>query len=340
MEGLINNKTNEQYTNKMEENKAERTDLQDFSEKITQLKKVIGNVIVGQQEAVDLLLTAILADGHVLIEGVPGVAKTLLARLVSRLIDARFSRIQFTPDLMPSDVLGTTVFNMKTSEFDFHQGPVFAEMVLVDEINRAPAKTQAALFEVMEERQVTIDGVSHRMNDLYTIIATQNPVEQEGTYRLPEAQLDRFLFKIRMSYPTLEEEVSILQHHQENRKLVKLDDIQPLLSVRELLNMRQQLQEVYIEDSLLRYIASIVQQTRMSKAVYLGASPRAAVAMLNASKAYAMLSGRDFVTPEDIKFVTPNILQHRLLLTAEAEMEGYTALKVAQKLIDKVEVPK
>ena len=340
MEGLINNKTNEQYTNKMEENKAERTDLQDFSEKITQLKKAIGNVIVGQQEAVDLLLTAILADGHVLIEGVPGVAKTLLARLVSRLIDARFSRIQFTPDLMPSDVLGTTVFNMKTSEFDFHQGPVFAEMVLVDEINRAPAKTQAALFEVMEERQVTIDGVSHRMNDLYTIIATQNPVEQEGTYRLPEAQLDRFLLKIRMSYPTLEEEVSVLQRHQENRKLVKLDDIQPLLSVRELLNMRQQLQEVYIEDSLLRYIASIVQQTRMSKAVYLGASPRAAVAMLNASKAYAMLSGRDFVTPEDIKFVTPNILQHRLLLTAEAEMEGYTALKVAQKLIDKVEVPK
>ena len=340
MEGLINNKTNEQYTNKMEENKAERTDLQDFREKITQLKKAIGNVIVGQQEAVDLLLTAILADGHVLIEGVPGVAKTLLARLVSRLIDARFSRIQFTPDLMPSDVLGTTVFNMKTSEFDFHQGPVFAEMVLVDEINRAPAKTQAALFEVMEERQVTIDGVSHRMNDLYTIIATQNPVEQEGTYRLPEAQLDRFLFKIRMSYPTLEEEVSILLHHQENRKLVKLDDIQPLLSVRELLNMRQQLQKVYIEDSLLRYIASIVQQTRMSKAVYLGASPRAAVAMLNASKAYAMLSGRDFVTPEDIKFVTPNILQHRLLLTAEAEMEGYTALKVAQKLIDKVEVPK
>ena len=340
MEGPINNKTNEQYTNKMEENKAERTDLQDFSEKITQLKKAIGNVIVGQQEAVDLLLTAILADGHVLIEGVPGVAKTLLARLVSRLIDARFSRIQFTPDLMPSDVLGTTVFNMKTSEFDFHQGPVFAEMVLVDEINRAPAKTQAALFEVMEERQVTIDGVSHCMNDLYTIIATQNPVEQEGTYRLPEAQLDRFLFKIRMSYPTLEEEVSVLQHHQENRKLVKLDDIQPLLSVRELLNMRQQLQEVYIEDSLLRYIASIVQQTRMSKAVYLGASPRAAVAMLNASKAYAMLSGRDFVTPEDIKFVTPNILQHRLLLTAEAEMEGYTALKVAQKLIDKVEVPK
>ena len=340
MDELINNKTNEQYTNKMEENTTKRTDLQDFSEKITQLKKAIGNVIVGQQEAVDLLLIAILADGHVLIEGVPGVAKTLLARLVSRLIDARFSRIQFTPDLMPSDVLGTTVFNMKTSEFDFHQGPVFAEMVLVDEINRAPAKTQAALFEVMEERQVTIDGISHRMKDLYTIIATQNPVEQEGTYRLPEAQLDRFLLKISMSYPTLEEEVSVLQRHQEDRQLVKLADIQPLLSVSELLAMRQKLQEVYVEDSLLRYIASIVQQTRMSKVVYLGASPRASVAILNASKGYAMLCGRDFVTPEDIKFVTPSILQHRLLLTAEAEMEGYTALKVAQKLIDKVEVPK
>ena len=230
---------------------------------------------------------------------------------------------------MPSDVLGTTVFNMKTSEFDFHQGPVFAEMVLVDEINRAPAKTQAALFEVMEERQVTIDGISHRMKDLYTIIATQNPVEQEGTYRLPEAQLDRFLFKISMSYPTLEEEVSVLQRHQEDRRLVKLADIQPLLSVSELLAMRQKLQEVYVEDSLLRYIASIVQQTRMSKVVYLGASPRASVAILNASKGYAMLCGRDFVTPEDIKFVTPSILQHRLLLTAEAEMEGY-----------KVEVPK
>ena len=287
-----------------------------------------------------MLLTAILADGHVLIEGVPGVAKTLLARLMSRLIDARFSRIQFTPDLMPSDVLGTTVFNMKSSEFEFHRGPVFSDLVLVDEINRSPAKTQAALFEVMEERQVTIDGSTHRMGSIYTIIATQNPVEQEGTYRLPEAQLDRFLFKIHMGYPSVDEEVDILKRHQDNVKLTKLEEIKPVLSIDELLKMREKLQSVYVEESLLRYIATIIQQTRISKAVYLGASPRAAVAMLNASKASALLNGRDFVTPEDIKFVTPSILQHRLILTAEAEMEGYTALKVAQKLIDKVEVPK
>ncbi|MBF1418619.1 MAG: MoxR family ATPase [Prevotella histicola] len=324
----------------MEENSQERTDLAEFSEKVSQIKREISRVVVGQHEAIDLLLTAILADGHVLIEGVPGVAKTLLARLMSRLIDARFSRIQFTPDLMPSDVLGTTVFNMKSSEFEFHKGPVFSDLVLVDEINRSPAKTQAALFEVMEERQVTIDGLTHRMGSIYTIIATQNPVEQEGTYRLPEAQLDRFLFKIRMGYPSVDEEVDILKRHQDNVKLTKLEEIKPVLSIDELLKMREKLQSVYVEESLLRYIATIIQQTRTSKAVYLGASPRAAVAMLNASKASALLNGRDFVTPEDIKFVTPSILQHRLILTAEAEMEGYTALKVAQKLIDKVEVPK
>ena len=330
----------EKLNNNIEENSQERTDLAEFSEKVSQIKREISRVVVGQHEAIDLLLTAILADGHVLIEGVPGVAKTLLARLMSRLIDARFSRIQFTPDLMPSDVLGTTVFNMKSSEFEFHKGPVFSDLVLVDEINRSPAKTQAALFEVMEERQVTIDGSTHRMGSIYTIIATQNPVEQEGTYRLPEAQLDRFLFKIRMGYPSVDEEVDILKRHQDNVKLTKLEEIKPVLSIDELLKMREKLQSVYVEESLLRYIATIIQQTRTSKAVYLGASPRAAVAMLNASKASALLNGRDFVTPEDIKFVTPSILQHRLILTAEAEMEGYTALKVAQKLIDKVEVPK
>lgn len=330
----------ETLNNNIEENSQERTDLAEFSEKVSQIKREISRVVVGQHEAIDLLLTAILADGHVLIEGVPGVAKTLLARLMSRLIDARFSRIQFTPDLMPSDVLGTTVFNMKSSEFEFHRGPVFSDLVLVDEINRSPAKTQAALFEVMEERQVTIDGSTHRMGSIYTIIATQNPVEQEGTYRLPEAQLDRFLFKIRMGYPSVDEEVDILKRHQDNVKLTNLEEIKPVLSIDELLKMREKLQSVYVEESLLRYIATIIQQTRTSKAVYLGASPRAAVAMLNASKASALLNGRDFVTPEDIKFVTPSILQHRLILTAEAEMEGYTALKVAQKLIDKVEVPK
>lgn len=318
----------------------ERTDLTLFNEKIQQLRQEISTVIIGQTQAVDLLLTAILANGHVLIEGMPGVAKTLLARLISRLIDARFSRIQFTPDLMPSDVLGTTIFNVKTSEFDFHKGPVFADIILVDEINRAPAKTQAALFEVMEERQVTIDGVTHKMGELYTILATQNPIEQEGTYRLPEGQLDRFLMKITMDYPSVEEETDILLHHQQDSNFVKLDTIKPVLTKAELLELRKMLSEVVVDESLLRYIVEIVQQTRTSRAVFSGASPRASVAILQCAKAYALLQGRDFITPDDIKYVAPSVLHHRLILTAEAEMEGYTPMKVAQRLTDNVEVPK
>ena len=324
----------------MEENTEKRVDLTLFSEKIQALKDRIATVIVGQEQIVDLVLTAVLANGHVLLEGVPGVAKTLLARLVARLIKADFSRIQFTPDLMPSDVLGTTVFNMKTNDFGFHQGPVFADLVLVDEINRAPAKTQAALFEVMEERQVSIDGTTHQMGELYTILATQNPVEQEGTYKLPEAQLDRFLMKITMGYPSLEEEVDILERHHANASLVKLESLTPVLTKEELLSLRRLIEHVFVDRTLLQYIALIVQQTRTSKAVYLGASPRASVAMMQASKAYALLQGRDFVTPEDIKFVAPYVLQHRLILTAEAEMEGYSPVKVTQRLIDNVEVPK
>lgn len=307
--------------------------------KIQALRDSIAQIIVGQTQATDLLLTSVIARGHVLIEGVPGVAKTLQARVMAQLIDARFSRVQFTPDLMPSDVLGTTVYNMKTGDFDFHPGPVFADVVLADEINRAPAKTQAALFEVMEERQVTVDGTPRAMSDVFTIIATQNPVEQEGTYKLPEAQLDRFLMKITMDYPTTDEEVEILLRHQASAAFTRVDRLEPLLTPADLATLRDAAQQVRVEASLLRYIAEIVDTTRHSKAVYLGASPRAAVAILSSAKAYALLQERDFVTPDDIKTVAPFVMHHRLLLTAEAEMQGYTPLQVAQRLIDKVEVP-
>lgn len=307
--------------------------------KIEALRDSIAQIIVGQTQATDLLLTSVIARGHVLIEGVPGVAKTLLARVMAQLIDARFSRVQFTPDLMPSDVLGTTVYNMKTGDFDFHPGPVFADVVLADEINRAPAKTQAALFEVMEERQVTVDGTPRAMSDVFTIIATQNPVEQEGTYKLPEAQLDRFLMKITMDYPTTDEEVEILLRHQASAAFTRVDRLEPLITPADLATLRDAAQQVRVEASLLRYIAEIVDTTRHSKAVYLGASPRAAVAILSSAKAYALLQERDFVTPDDIKTVAPFVMHHRLLLTAEAEMQGYTPLQVAQRLIDKVEVP-
>ena len=318
----------------------QRIDLAPFAERIELLRQQISSVIVGQNDNIDLLLTAVLANGHVLLEGVPGVAKTLLARLLARLIDAKFSRVQFTPDLMPSDVLGTNVFNMKTSDFDFHAGPVFADIVLVDEINRAPAKTQAALFEVMEERQVTIDGITHPMGQFYTILATQNPVEQEGTYKLPEAQTDRFMMKITMGYPSIDEEVTILERHHQNQRLTALEDVKPVLTKEQLIELRNMLGEVFVDPALLRYIASIIVQTRQSKAVFLGASPRASVALLQASKAYALLQGRDFVTPDDVRFVAPSVLQHRIILTAEAEMEGITPQKAVARLIEKVEVPK
>lgn len=318
----------------------QRIDLSAFSEKVAMLREQIGRVIVGQREAADLILTCILADGHVLLEGVPGVAKTLMARLLARLIDARYSRIQFTPDLMPSDVLGTTVWNAQTSEFSFHPGPAFGEIVLADEINRSPAKTQAALFEAMEERQVDIDGETHPMGELYTIIATQNPIEQEGTYRLPEAQLDRFLMKVTMGYPSPKDEVEILNRHQRNTAFTRLEDVKPALEKAELLQMRTLLQQVVIDPSLLQYIVDIAQATRNSKAIFLGASPRASVAILLTAKAFALLQGRDFVTPDDIKTVTPPVFSHRLQLTAEAEMQGYNAERVTQAILEKVEVPK
>lgn len=325
----------------MEENTFEsRVDLTALQSSVEKIRKEIGKVIVGQDEMITLLVTAILADGHVLIEGVPGVAKTLTAKLISNVIAVDFSRIQFTPDLMPSDVLGTSVYNMKTSEFDFKAGPIFSNIVLIDEINRAPAKTQAALFEVMEERQVTIDGHSYEMKRPYMVIATQNPIEHEGTYRLPEAQLDRFLFKIAVQYPSLDQEVNILSGHQERKGKPPHGETTRVLSAEEIAAYRAKVHEVYCEDNLLRYIAQIIHETRNSPALFLGASPRASVAILNGAKAYAAIHGRDFITPEDIKIIALPVLRHRVILTPDKEMEGVTSDEVIRQIVDKIEVPR
>lgn len=314
-----------------------RLDLHAFSEKVQSMRAEIGRYVVGQEEAVTHLLAAIIADGHVLVEGVPGIAKTLLAKVLSRLVDARFGRIQFTPDLMPSDVLGTNVFDLKTQEFKFHRGPVFTQLLLVDEINRAPAKTQAALFEVMEERQATVDGKTYPMDDLFCIIATQNPVEQEGTYKLPEAQLDRFLLKLNMTYPTQEQEVEILRRHQTSERM-DLSRLSPILTPTEVMEMRRLTDHVVVDEAILRYIAAIIQQTRTSRSLYLSASPRASVALLRLSKALALLNGRDFVTPDDVKRLAPSVLSHRIVLTAEAEMEGLTVTRAVDALLERAQV--
>lgn len=317
-----------------------RIDLTALNESVKKIREEISKIIVGQQEMIDLLITAILADGHTLIEGVPGVAKTLTAKLLSRVIDVKFSRIQFTPDLMPSDVLGTSVFNMKQSEFEFKAGPVFSNIVLIDEINRAPAKTQAALFEVMEERQVTIDGKTYRLEHPYMVVATQNPIEHEGTYRLPEAQLDRFLFKIMVTYPSLEEEFSIINGHHQRKGHAPVEEVRAVLNAEQIKKYRDLVHQIHVEEKLIQYIAEIIHETRNNPSLFLGASPRASVALLNSSKAYAAINGRDFVTPEDVKFVAFPVLRHRIMLTPDKEMEGITTDDVIRQMVDKVEVPR
>ncbi|OEK05949.1 AAA family ATPase [Roseivirga misakiensis] len=316
-----------------------RVDLTNLKAGVAQIREQIGKVIVGQKQMVDLIITAVLADGHILLEGVPGVAKTLVAKLVARSMDVDFSRVQFTPDLMPSDVLGTSVFNMKTTEFDFKKGPIFSNLVLIDEINRAPAKTQAALFEVMEERQVTVDGNTYQMESPYLVLATQNPVEQEGTYRLPEAQLDRFLFKIEIGYPDVSDEKEILLRAA-NRKGDQVEEVSPVIKAKDIAAYKETLKEIIIDEKLLGYIAEIVGNTRQDQSIYLGASPRASLALLNGSRAFAAIQGRDFVTPEDIQFLATHVLKHRIILTPEKEMEGISAEEVIQQLVAKTEVPR
>lgn len=318
----------------------QRTDLSALNEAVLAIRNEIKKIIVGQDEMVKLIIAALLADGHVLIEGVPGVAKTLTAKLVAKSVNAGFSRIQFTPDLMPSDVLGTPVFNPKEANFEFKKGPVFSNIVLVDEINRAPAKTQSALLEIMEERQATVDGSSYAMASPFMVLATQNPVEQEGTYRLPEAQLDRFLFKILVPYPTEPEEVNILTQFHNMGNTPVLEMIQPALNGAQINFLRQQIKTQVVEEKLLQFIAKLVHQTRNHKSIYLGASPRASLAIMYASKAIAAMQGRDFVTPDDILSVVTPVLRHRIILSPDKEMEGISEDDVIRQIIQGMDVPR
>ncbi|WP_417785227.1 AAA family ATPase [Tenacibaculum sp.] len=317
-----------------------RVDLSKLKEAVIKIKEQLGKVIVGQEEFMELLLVSLLADGHVLIEGVPGVAKTVTAKLLAKTIATDFSRIQFTPDLMPSDVLGTSVLNMKTSDFEFKKGPIFSNIVLIDEINRAPAKTQAALFEVMEEKQITMDGECYEMNPPFMVLATQNPIEQEGTYALPEAQLDRFLFKINVGYPNLDEEIQIITAHNERKGALPQTKVEAVLTESELLEYRSKVFEVLVEEKIIKYIAQLISNTRNNAHLYLGGSPRASIAVLMASKAFAAINGRDFVIPEDVKKSIYPVLRHRIMLTPEREMEGMTADKVIEMIVQSVEVPR
>lgn len=317
-----------------------RTDLTELNNAVTQIRASLGKIIVGQTETIDFLIAGLLAGGHLLIEGVPGVAKTLSAKLIAKSIAASFSRIQFTPDLMPSDVIGTSVFDPRTSSFEYRKGPIFGNIILIDEINRAPAKTQSALFEVMEERQITVDGHTYAMEEPFMVLATQNPIEQEGTYRLPEAQLDRFLFKIEVGYPTLEEETEILvNQHQQNLGL-EIEDVKPILSIDQIKACRNIIRNLHVEPKLLAYAARITHETRNNKSLYLGASPRASLAMISGAKAMAAMNGRDFVTPDDIIKVAAPVLAHRIMLTPDKEMEGLTARDIVAQIIQVIEIPR
>jgi MoxR-like ATPase len=317
-----------------------RTDLTRLSEAVIAIRQQIKKIIVGQDDMVKLIVAALLAVGHVLIEGVPGVAKTLTAKLVAKSLAVHFSRIQFTPDLMPSDVLGTPVFNPKEATFEFKKGPLFSNIVLIDEINRAPAKTQAALFEVMEEKQITVDGRTYPMQAPFMVLATQNPIEQEGTYRLPEAQLDRFLFKIVVPYPNETEEYEILKQFHDMGNTDVMSVVESVLSAQHIIDIRKQVKTILIEEKLLQFIAKLTHQSRNHKSIYLGASPRASLAIMNAAKAMAAINGRDFVTPEDILEVVAPVLRHRIILSPDKEMEGITEDNVLKQIIQTMDIPR
>jgi MoxR-like ATPase len=317
-----------------------RIQLEGLKNAVDSIKAELRKVIIGQDNFVELLIVALLADGHVLIEGVPGIAKTVTAKLFAKVLKTGVSRIQFTPDLMPSDVLGTSILNMKSSEFEFRKGPIFSNIVLIDEINRAPAKTQAALFETMEERQATIDGTTYKFDNPFMVLATQNPIEQEGTYALPEAQLDRFIFKIKVDYPSLEDEIKIITSHHERKGEKPQTLINAVLDTKSLEDYKSKTQSIVVEEKIIKYIAEIVSKTRNHPHLYLGGSPRASIAILNTAKAFAAINARDFVIPEDIKKALNPVLNHRIILTPEREMEGMTTENVIEMIVQSVEVPR
>jgi MoxR-like ATPase len=315
-------------------------DIDEIRTSVNKIKNEIGKFIIGQDEQINYLLASLFVKGHILLEGVPGIAKTYLAKIFAQTIDSGFSRIQFTPDLMPSDILGTNIFNLKTSEFTFKKGPVFSNIVLIDEINRAPAKTQAALFEVMQENQITMDGVTYKMDQPFMVIGTQNPIEQEGTYKLPEAQLDRFIYRIKMSYPKLEDEILILQRFKEDFDQIVISEIKPVMNNHKLETYRKVIQFITIKDELVSYIAKIVNETRINSDLYLGASTRASLGILKTAKTLAAFNGRDFVIPEDIQQATYPVLNHRIILTPEREMEGLQPEDVIKEMLSHLEVPR
>lgn len=317
-----------------------QNDLNTLNEHISKVKAEVGKLVVGQEKTIDLIMAGIFTGGHILLEGVPGIAKTLAAKLLAKTLSVDFSRIQFTPDLMPTDVVGTSVFNLKTSEFTFSRGPVFGNIVLVDEINRAPAKTQSALFEVMEERQITVDGTTYSLEFPFVIIATQNPIEQEGTYRLPEAQLDRFLFRIKLGYLTVDQETEVLKRFRDDFTMKAMGTVQAVLSKEDMSRCQQIIEKIHIKDEILSYIAQVVASTRTHSDLSLGASPRASLAIMRAAKAIAAMSGRDFVTPDDVKYVAAPVLNHRIILTAEREMEGVESEDVIKEITERIEIPR
>ncbi|MFN8237100.1 MAG: MoxR family ATPase [Chitinophagales bacterium] len=316
------------------------TDIAFITQTADKIKAEMAKVIVGQTGTIDLMLSALFTGGHILLEGVPGIAKTLTAKMLAKTISVGFSRIQFTPDLMPTDILGTSVFNLKESEFNFRPGPVFSNIILIDEINRSPAKTQAALFELMEERQVSIDGHTYQMAFPFMVLATQNPIEQEGTYRLPEAQLDRFIFKIVMDYPNLDEEKQILQRFNNDFSTKVTNDVQSVVHADDIKRCSAIIEHIYVKDDIIHYIARIVHQTRHHGDLFLGASPRASLSLLKASKAMAAISGRSFVTPYDVRTISDAVLNHRVIPSPEKEMEGITAQDIIRQIIQQIEVPR